>query len=1167
MVAIETCINIQIEVKRVIALKRKNKVLKMADIAFEGTNNTMFHEFKADDSVEWVTPSPSSTLLGIQSLSCDDTVKILTERDPSLIVNEMIPEWKKENANMMKDMFTDLLSTKSSTDMVDENFNPASKKENERGSVFEFWNIKNSEKKTSKTVNFSSLQNMSNSVHKLDSFSPKNNESSRAGSKDFSSGKNIVQNNINKKKEDQKMNQTVFNYNLSEKNTSIEPPVSLNDKKEKNMASPTKSPLKLFHDNFDTFTNNKLTAAVYELANQEIDGDSNTSVSGPERKRLRISHERVNSITTQDFLNDAQEIMERIRNRRNTVGKSILESVCEEENVCDSLNVVLSSQKEKSSALKSKRNSINSCLTTLNETPTRSMFSDWSSEQTSSKNTLVSHIDSSIKCCQQKKHLDFVKNTKPQQTEKKEIFDSLKQTWKEPTFKQPHNFKTSVPFANKEPTNGLNYKLISSENLKIITPQDVSQFLSDRIGSMTLDKTENKWVQDLHDKTEDVFEGIQDFPISPNPLNEEKENNVFEDKVQTINKNFKPQFQKETLSKELCTKKLKDEIKEPLKKETMNKDTLKDDIYSKKANFNKESEIFIDDVDNLMNFKICSESKFKNNFQESFIEEQQSFIEDQRSSIENQNSSMQTPKHERLVNKSFTDIYKDSINSKFLEVHQDLSNTTLNCSFSIAIQNLVAVLTDIEPYEPFWEKIQHLNFSDKNIESLIGLSFFYSNTKLESLIGLSDLCPKLTSLDVSYNGLTFLTGCPKAIRNINIQNNNLSSLTGFSHLTNIQYLNLSNNEIKSLKSLSVLVHLRQLNASNNKISSLDGIQKLDGLLDLSLSQNLLSDIDLSNYNLSKLEQLDLSCNKINKLIGIHNLHNLMVLNLDKNNLSAFDVKEKMPKLRVLKLSMNSLKKFDPINFSNLRILFLDSNNLQSINEINCLKKMECLSIRNQKIGRLNIELSSLMNIRKIYMSLNPICSLSLSSPLLTLQYLELVNVQITSLPESFSKMGLNLRTLNLSYNHLKDISPLKGMPMLKRLFINGNQISKISNVVEILSTLKSLQNFDMRLNPCVINLYPPFFSLDSNNSSIHFSLQMKLYDNTWVEKDKAFFKTLPKKLQLRRGLYRDLILSSCPLLKWLNGKNISENHVKSAIKSISSITFDSNPNLKKLNHK
>ncbi|CCJ31081.1 unnamed protein product [Pneumocystis jirovecii] len=825
----------------------------MADIVSINLNNNELERFTGEDSVEWVTPSSSDTLPRIPSLSCDDTVRILTERDPSFIVNEMVPEWKKENANMMKDMFNDLLSTKSSGNMVDEKV--STRKENERGSVFEFWNIKNSEKKASKMVNFSSSKHMSDSTDKLNSSFAKNNESVPVKPNSFISKSDVFEDSSDFQKEfqDQKIcNQFTFNCNLPSKNTNIEPPTCMSNNKSKSTVSPTKSPLKLFHDNFDTFTNNKLAAAVYELANQETDEDTNTSANGPERKRLRTSHERVSSITTQDFLNEAQEIMERIRNRRNTTGKFTLESVCEEEEISESQNTVPNVQ-EKNNVLKSK-NSMNSCLATINETPAHSMFSDWSSEHTSSRNTLVSQSDSSAKCYKENKYLDATKNVKLQ-VNKEENFDSVKQPWeKSSTFEQTHAFKTSVSFTNKGPnSNRLNHKLVSSENLKIITPQDVSQFLSDRIGSMTLDKTKNTWVQDLHDKTEDVFEGIQDFPVSPEPLNETgiKENNIPRNSIKNLNEDSKICFVEKTFKP--YTGKLKDEAKNSLQKEIVDKSIPKDYIHPKEVNFNQESSTFSSEIitnDNFSNFNVNSKLEFKDSFQHSSIGDSDLFV--------------QTPKHdESIQDKNFVDEFKNSINSKFLET-QDISNTTFNCSFSVALQNLVSVLTDVEPYEPFWEKIQHLNFSNKNIESLIGLC---------------DFCPKLTSLDVSYNALTFLTGCPETIRNINLQNNNLSSLTTFSCLTNIQYLNLSNNEIQSLKSLNVLIHLRQLNVSNNKISNLDGIQKLDGLLDLSLSQNLLSDIDLSGYNLFKLEQLDLSCNKIKQLIGIHNLHNLMTLNL------------------------------------------------------------------------------------------------------------------------------------------------------------------------------------------------------------------------------------------------------------------------------------------------
>ncbi|QSL65130.1 hypothetical protein MERGE_002435 [Pneumocystis wakefieldiae] len=1088
----------------------------MANASILRPNNEVFSGERGDESVEWVTPSSGGTLGGAQSVSYENT---------------MVPEWKRENANMMRDMFNDILSAKSSVNRVDENFKSSRRKEEERGSVFEFWDIKNLSKKGHKTVNFSS-KDSSDSIHKISAFTRKNGDSVGLKAEGSVSASNVFENDLksfqNESRDCRTDNPFTFNCNLEDRKNEVEPSICENDKS-KNMAPVTKSPLKLFHDNFDTFTNNKLAAAVFELANQETDEDSKTS-SGPERKRARTCHERTNSITTQNFFNEAQEVMERIRNRRNPVGKPILESVCEEEIAYNSKSTASNIQKESDPSLKSKRSSMNSCAAITNETPTRSMFSDWSSEQTSSRNTLTSLTDS-IRCYKEMGDSNTMENTKSQQVEKEEVLDSAKQAWdKEPTTFQKTNISKPTSFVNKESNaNRLNHKLFSSENLKVITPQDVSQFLSDKIGSMTLDKTKNTWVQDFHDKTEDVFEGIQDFPVSPEPLDEmpKKNPNVSKNDMQNINEKPKVCF-----TKEIYVKKFKDEMKESLQKK-VDKDISETSTYSKNTNFNHESVIESSNQtianDNLIGVNVGSEVT-ENYSSKSFMKESKSVL--------------QPLVHEKFpINENSVDIYKDLSDTKFLGDHPDLSSTTLNCSFSMAIQNLVVVLTDIEPYEPFWEKLQHLNLSNKNIESLIGLS---------------DFCPKLNNLDASYNKLTFLTGCPKTIRNMNLQNNNLSSLTGFSHLTNIQYLNLSNNEIQSLKGLNVLVHLRQLDVSNNKISSLDGIEKLDGLLDLSLSHNLLCDIDLSDCDLPKLEQLDLCCNKIKRFKGVDNLQNLTILNLDKNNLSSFYAEKKMLKLRVLKLSKNSLKKFNPKNFPNLRILSLDNNSLQDINEIKSLGKLEKLSIRNQKLGKLNLQLNSLMNIKKMCISLNPICSLNFSSRLLTLQYLELVNVQMTALPKSFAEMTLNIRMLNLSHNHLKDISPLKGMPLLQRLFINANQISKITDVIEVLSSLKALRNFDMRLNPCVINLYPPFFSLDLNNSSIFFGLQMKLYDNTWAEKDKEFVKTLPKKMQLRRKLYQDLILSSCPPLKWLNGKNITDIHIKNAMKFVSYISFDTN---------
>ncbi|KAG4301071.1 hypothetical protein PCK1_002770 [Pneumocystis canis] len=426
--------------------------------------------FEHEESIEWVTPSPSSTLPAIQTLSCDNTMRILTERDPSLMVNEMVPEWKKQNANMMKDMFNDLLSTKSSAHMMDENCKLDSRKEDERGSVFEFWDIKNFEKKAPRMVNFATSQSTHHSTHLSNSSMSITQKKAPGKFNHLISDKNSFKDHLKLPNEFQNPtmnNQFTFSCNLLKTHKDLDPSKNLTNEKKKDITSPTKSPLKLFHDNFDTFTNNKLTAAVYELANQETDDDTNASPGGPDRKRLRTNHERVGSVTTQDFLNEAEEIMERIRNRRITTGKSTLESVCEEDEIYASQNTIPDVSKEKNSALKSKRNSINSYLANIDETPARSMFSDWSSEHTGSKSTLISHAGSSIRQYKEQ-YPDVTENAALQQIEN-EICCPQNKMWQKSsvTFEPIHTSKHPVPLKSQESnTNRLNHKFMSSENLK-----------------------------------------------------------------------------------------------------------------------------------------------------------------------------------------------------------------------------------------------------------------------------------------------------------------------------------------------------------------------------------------------------------------------------------------------------------------------------------------------------------------------------------------------------------------------------------------------------------------------------------------------------------------------------------------------------------------------------
>ena len=104
-------------------------------------------------------------------------------------------------------------------------------------------------------------------------------------------------------------------------------------------------------------------------------------------------------------------------------------------------------------------------------------------------------------------------------------------------------------------------------------------------------------------------------------------------------------------------------------------------------------------------------------------------------------------------------------------------------SFSAATQNLVKNLTDIEPYEPYWEYTRQLRLVKKGLVTLHPLNEF---------------CPRIEDLNVQGNELGQVTGVPTTVRELNISDNCLSSLTTWGHLLNLQYLDVSRNGLDSL---------------------------------------------------------------------------------------------------------------------------------------------------------------------------------------------------------------------------------------------------------------------------------------------------------------------------------------------------------------------------------
>ncbi|KAL7267261.1 Protein nud1 [Rhizina undulata] len=382
------------------------------------------------------------------------------------------------------------------------------------------------------------------------------------------------------------------------------------------------------------------------------------------------------------------------------------------------------------------------------------------------------------------------------------------------------------------------------------------------------------------------------------------------------------------------------------------------------------------------------------------------------------------------------------------------SAKAIEASFSIATENLVKHLTDVEPYEPYWDFMKYLKLSDR---------------KIETLHTLNEWCPRIEELDASNNQLGQLTGVPDTVKDLKVIGNCLSGITHWGHLVNLQYLDLSRNGLDSLEGLAGLRHLREIRADDNEIVDLEGVMNMEGLMVLRARRNKLKRVDLAKSSLNRLTELDLRGNEIEKIAGLENLPSLIHLNLDQNKLNDLGLKERsrLETLRSLKLTQNIFKTLDVSQFPTLRILYIDNNRLARVDGLSRAKNLESISMREQDVPECSLPMERMYEARKIYMSGNPIRNLEFKLDFLNLQYLELASAQLTELPKDFGQMFCNARVLNLNYNAITDLKPLYGMLRLKKLLLVGNRVKSLRKVAGMLGYWPSLGFLDLR---CVLSL-------------------------------------------------------------------------------------------------
>ena len=176
----------------------------------------------------------------------------------------------------------------------------------------------------------------------------------------------------------------------------------------------------------------------------------------------------------------------------------------------------------------------------------------------------------------------------------------------------------------------------------------------------------------------------------------------------------------------------------------------------------------------------------------------------------------------------------DQESKKVSKRRDRLSGELVRRPFDLSVKEIVKKITDIEPYEPYWEHIRKLNLQNKELLTLHELKHF---------------CDRIEELNVSENELSHLNGAPSGIRILNARGNCITSLTDWSHLPNLQYLDISNNHVQDFCGFRGLWHLRDIQADNNQIEDLSGLSGLDGLLRLSLRNNHIKTLNFKCSNL------------------------------------------------------------------------------------------------------------------------------------------------------------------------------------------------------------------------------------------------------------------------------------------------------------------------------
>jgi internalin A len=265
--------------------------------------------------------------------------------------------------------------------------------------------------------------------------------------------------------------------------------------------------------------------------------------------------------------------------------------------------------------------------------------------------------------------------------------------------------------------------------------------------------------------------------------------------------------------------------------------------------------------------------------------------------------------------------------------------------------------------------------------------------------------------------------------------NNITSIKGIEHCTNLKYLLLCLQGITDLTPLSNLTKLEYLDLSSNRtVSDISPIYNLTNLKELVLYSNPIKDIS-GIGKLTNLKKLDLIFTRVEDISSLKSLTNLEFLQLgdggDGVTLKSLEPLSALTKLTWLSLGGCGITDIKPLeNLTELDLFYLGYNKLTEIQPVSKMKKLVRLCFESNKVAII----SGIKNLEN-------------------LDFLDASDNQITDISELQYLTKIHL--IGLPRNKIVDIKPLVDNPNLNSgvyLYLTGNPLNEKS-INEYIPTL------------------------------------------------------------------------------------------------------------------